>query len=358
MADLDTAATTTTSLKTGVKDFKVVGTHLDEPDYTKEIWYDFPEADTYLNYYKKIPELKAVVDTLALWSMGKGVTTSARNQSLISNWSGWGEDTFMNIFWNLQVQKKVFGDAFAEIIRNDKGIIINLKPLYVGNMRVVANKQGIIIRYEHRVGQQPPRRFEPKDIFHVCNERIANEIHGTSMIEALQDIIDARNEALSDERKIRHRELALGVLKVDSDDATKITEITNKYKDAVKNGEVLVLPKDVAELEDNANAPRDRIQWLQYLDSFFYTISRVPKAIVNAEGFSEASSKTGFMTFEPVYTKEQVEMEEDIWNQLAIRLKFNRPPSLHGVETENEQKNTGQIGIQPNETQLSVGRTE
>ena len=76
------------------------------------------------------------------------------------------------------------------------------------------------------------------------------------------------------------------------------------------------------------------------------------------EGFAEASSKTGFMSFDPVYTFQQVLLEADLWNQLALRVKFNRPPSLHGVMEENQEKNVGQVGIQPNDIQPGVNRSE
>ena len=64
--------------------------------------------------------------------------------------------------------------------------------------------------------------------------------------------------------------------------------------------------------------------------------------------------------FNPTIPEEyiQKQLEADLWNQLAIRIKFNRPPSLHGIEQENEEKNVGQTGIQPNEVTASITRTE
>ena len=42
-------------------------------------------------------------------------------------------------------------------------------------------------------------------------------------------------------------------------------------------------------------------------------------------------------------------MENELWNQLAIKIKFNRPPSLAPKTQENAEKNTGQTSIQPAE---------
>jgi hypothetical protein len=84
----------------------------------------------------------------------------------------------------------------------------------------------------------------------------------------------------------------------------------------------------------------------------------VPKAIANTADFTEAASKVGYMTFEPVYVEEQTLMEQDILKQLGLRVKFNRPPSLGGMMSEDEAKNTGQLSIQPNEVTATAGRNE
>ena len=66
----------------------------------------------------------------------------------------------------------------------------------------------------------------------------------------------------------------------------------------------------------------------------------------------------GYMSFEPVYTEEQTLLEQDLWNQLAIRVKFNRPPSLQGIVSEEESKNVNQTGIQPSEVTGTGTRVE
>ena len=77
-----------------------------------------------------------------------------------------------------------------------------------------------------------------------------------------------------------------------------------------------------------------------------------------ADEHTEASAKMGYITFDPVYSQEQLELEADLWNQAAIKVKFNRPAELGGLMTQSEEKNTGQTGIQPNETAVTAGRTE
>ena len=47
-------------------------------------------------------------------------------------------------------------------------------------------------------------KFEPEEIFHLSRERIADEIHGISVIDSVRDIIDARNEVMSDWKRVMH----------------------------------------------------------------------------------------------------------------------------------------------------------
>ena len=64
----------------------------------------------------------------------------------------------------------------------------------------------------------------------------------------------------------------------------------------------------------------------------------------------------GHVIFEPIYTKEQVDLEGDLLLQQSIKILFNRPPSLGGLVQETEAKNTGQTNLQPNDVEASMTR--
>ena len=78
--------------------------------------------------------------------------------------------------------------------------------------------------------------------------------------------------------------------------------------------------------------------------------------MVTSEGYTEAGGKVGFLTFEPVYTWEQTQLEADLLSQLGWEIKFNRPPSLKDDFQAAEAANTGQVGFQPKETQINMQR--
>ncbi len=358
MATYSADGTTTTNMNAAVKDVVIQPISPDSSSGTGALCWDFPDANDDLGYAQSIPELKSALHVLSQRVCGLGYT--ADDEETLKRIFGWGNDTFISIMKSLLIEKKIFGDSFAQQIRNEKGTLINIKKLYPGDMRVYSTDNGLIDYYEQRTNAREGKwkRFEPWEILHLSNDRMANEIHGTSIIKSLKKIIDAKNEALDDERKIRHRELALGVLEIDTADPAEQNKVKTQYQNAVNKGEVLVLPKGLAELKDNPNAPRDRIQWLQYLDNLFYQVVGTPKVLVTSEGFTEAGGKAGLLAFEPTEIAEKLELENALRNQLGIKVKFTRAPSILGNEQSNEAANTGQTSIQNNERQVSLNRTE
>jgi len=343
-------------------DYQVTHEALDFATENGDTIHYYSDAAKYLGYYKNIPEVKQGVLSLARWTAGKGWKAEAKfMQKRLEQIRGWGEDSFDSICKNLIVMKKVVGDAFAEIMRDDKGDLINLKPISPERIAVVVNNKGMIKHYLYlqNVKNKEWEKLETNKVLHLCNDRLGDEIHGLSAISACQFVIDAKQEAQQVYRKIMRRQLSLGVLEVEEDDLSKINEMITKYQDAVDKGEVLVLPKDVAAIKDTKVSVQDFLSWIQYLDNFFYQALGVPRVILGgASEYTEASSKVGYLTFEQVYMAEQRELETDLWNQVAIKVKFDRPVSLKDNVQQNEAANTGQLGFQPNEVTAQEGRVE
>lgn len=360
MPELDIGQSTTTNLKGTVKNFIVNPQTLDSTGTgTTEIKWSYPDANTNLGYFKTIPEIKSGLKALSIYVCGQGITANAKDKVTIDNIIGGGADNFVKICQSLLIDKKIHGDAFVEIVRigdSKTGKVVNLKPIYPGDMTVYWSPEGLIDKYEVQTNTPggKPVTFQPHEILHLTNDRVSNEIHGTSIIDSLKFIIDAKNEALSDERKIRHRELAMGILELDTDDPGKIKSAITAYENAVKNGEVLVTVKGASEIKNNPNAPRDRIQWLQYLDNLFYQIIGIPKVIATSEGYTEAGAKVGVFTFDPVYTSEQRDMEAEIFSQVGIIVTFEPAPSLGGTLQQSEEANTGQTAFQPNDVEATI----
>ena len=357
MAELNPSLAGTTNLVNS-KTYAINSQNLDYSSSEEETYWYFTKSAEYFGFYKKIPELKQAVDALALWTAGKGFEPiDPITKVELDFLSGWGEDSFDSILENMLVVKKIIGDSFAEIIRDkETDKLINLKPISPERVRIVLDSNGLIKRYDVYKNDVWKEMAKEK-ILHLCNNRIADEIHGNSVIESCRWVIEARNESMDTYRKILKRHLAMGIMYIDSDDQSKIDVITSKYKQAIERGEVLVLPKDVAKIEDASISVKDFLSWISYLENFFYQAFGIPKMILGgSQEFTEASSKIGYLTFEQVYMAEQRKLEQDLWKQLGLNITFKRPVSLKDDVVSSEQANTGQVGFQPKESGINMER--
>jgi hypothetical protein len=348
-------------LDRGVVDYSIDPQVLEYAE-NDEVFIDFPNASKYYGYYKQYGQLKKAIDTLAIYVCGKGFKTDTNAKVTMEFWKGWGEDTIHHLFWNMQVTSMIQGDAFAEIIRakdyRSSDRIVNLKPISPERMRIVLDKKGVIKRYEQIKEGKPIKKFKVEDIFHVCNDRIADEQHGTSVVEACEWVINAIEEARRDYRVLLHRNVVpVRIIEIDSDDKNKRNALMQEYKEAINKGEVLVVPKGTVDIKDSNIKVNDPLNWIQSLENYFYLAVGIPRTIASPDGVSEGASKIGYLLFEPIYTYRQTLLEGDIWAQLGIKLTFNRPPSLMDHMQHNEELgNHSQLGFQPKETSVNLER--
>lgn len=357
----DVSNTTTTSMQSAVPNFVVIPRTIDESMTTETKWYS-SDFTKWLGYYKTVPELKQAIDSLAMWVAGRGYTTDSETKVILENIKGWGEDSFDTILRNMLIIKKINGDAFAEIIRDPSTkTIVNLKPLNPSNMAIVVDDKGIITGYEEHNNKEKIRKLPINKIFHISNNRIANEIHGASVVESCKNIIDARNEAMADYRRVLHRS-TIRIMYVEVDDTERQNAIKTNYAEAIKYGELMLIPakKGEAEIADyTAPNPEIFLAQIRYLENIFYQAVGVPKIILGgSQEYTQADSKIGYLTFEQPIAAEQRELEQDIWNQLFIRISFERPVSLKDKVQSDEAANTTETGFQANDVNSDVTRSE
>jgi len=357
MTQLNTNSATTTNLTNVVPDFIVKSKLLDNatPDEDGFYYWYFDKATQNLGYYTQIPEIFSAANALATWAVSRGYSTPDTNLKIeLEHVSGMGKDTFEQIMWNHEVIKLIVGDSFAEVKRKEDKII-NIIPISPERIRI-AYKDGRIKHYDTWNGKEW-KKIAKENMLHSSNKRIGDQVHGTSQIDACRWIIDARNEALVDGRLIQNRGKALGIAYYETDNSGKIAYANSQIEHAVKNGEMVGLPKGTVEIREFPTKNIvDRQSWIQYLENFFYQTFGVPRTIASSDGTSEVGGKMGHVIFEPIYTKEQMDLEGDLWNQQAIKITFNRPPSLGGLVAQEENKNTGMTSIQPNDVSATMER--
>ena len=364
MTNTNFSKTTTTDLQSGVPDYAQDSKETDGNFTQKENKWINPDAAKYYGFYYGVGEYRAALNAFATWAVGQGYTAdNARDKVILDHVRGWGEDTFLSILWNMIVVKKFNGDSYSEVIREkgDKAkitdVIINIKPLDPRRMAHVSNKQGVIDHYEYTQSNGKIETLKPYRVLHFCNKRVLDEPHGTAETSAVEWVIEKIQQAREDFARLMHVS-SVRILYVDENDTARQDVIKAQYAKGLKNGDVVMMtckPED-AKFEDLTVPGADAwIRWLTYLEDKFYKQLGVPKIVLGGTADNtEASAKVGVVVFEPVWTMETLEIEADIWNQLGIKIKINKQPSMMDSLQNQESKNNAQTGFQPNDTKVNI----
>lgn len=350
------------NMENTVSDWEIDTETLDSAEAGKESSYTNSNFKKWLGYYKNIAELNAVINTKAFWTVGKGYEADEKTKKILDKIVGWGKDTFDTIIENCIIMYNVSGDAFCEIIRDSAGRIKNLKPLNPGRIKIIVDNAGIIKRYEQIVQGNENIKFPPEDVFHLAWNRIGDEIHGTSIIQGLEEIVKKRNEAMDDLRIVFHRYVKpLWVWQLDTDDETKIAKFKAKADKTVENSENIYIPKGAAEAE-RMSVPQysslDPLPWIKNLTDYFYEAANIPEVILgSAENTTEASSKILYLAFQQSIEKNQTFIENQIKTQLGLNVNFSFPASLEHSLQEDEKKDSENT-FQKSDTEAGIeGKT-
>lgn len=357
MAIQDLNQATTTNLANTVPDFIVDAIALENAssNQSETFWY-FSEATRNFGYLFGIPEVWSAASALATYTTGQGWTTSnSLLKQELMHVVGYGKDSFSKIIWNHLITKWVVGDSFCEV-KKKGNVIVNMMPISPERVRLVFEKNGQLKRYDVWNGGEW-KTIKIADMLHSQNKRIGDSMHGTSMLDPLRFAIDFKNEMLEDERIIKHRDKAIGIVEYQTSNTTKISAANTAIEKAIKNGEMVGLPVDTAKLLPfPSKSSEDRLVMIQYLEGFIYQNFGVQRGMITSDGSSEVGGKMASVNFTPIHGKERREIEEDLLIQQQIDVKFGEPDSLGGLVAETDAKNTGQTNIQSNDVEASLTR--
>ena len=323
------------------------------------------EFTQWFGYYTddKIPEITALIDAKATWTIGKGFIADEVTTMLLDTIKGRGNDTFNTFLENAVRTMLISGNFYAEIIRDDEENLINLKPLDPASIKIIVNKKGIIQKYEqiNKTTKKTIETFEPEKMFYLARNRVADEILGRGIIQKLKRIMDMKNEAMNDNKLINHRyAYPRWIFHLDTDNETEINAFKNKYDKANANGENIYIPKDVVVPELVAVAPNATINllpWIQYLDNLLYETAGVPKIIVGGSSeFTEKASSIVYLAFQQSVEEDQLYIEEQILSQLNLVIELQFPVSLENELLTDQSKDQSPTTVQPNETTAGAGQ--
>jgi hypothetical protein len=294
-----------------------------------------------------------------IWTVGKGFTADPETTVILDHVTGWGKDSFLDVIFNQSLTSKLAGDSYAEIIRDEKsGTILNLKPVDPGTMKIIVDSKGIIVRYE-QITTSGTQKFKPDEILHLTNLRVAGQIHGISVLESLKKIIVANKESFSDMQKIMHRQARPMIMfKVGTDNAAEIAAFKIKMDNATNLGENIFIPNDANTIDYNVvqiNLNAMLLSWRDHLNNSFFRALGMPVSLFGGTAGTESSSKISYLAHETIFAKNALYLEQQIWNQLYLKVKFNSPATLLDNLQTDQAKDANQ-GMEIQQNDLQAGR--
>jgi len=338
---------TTTDFSSQETEFSISASPVDEPGLIET--YYTPDFSKWNGYYESIPEAKILVDTLIKWTLGKGYKGEAEKLKRIV---GNGKENALRVFKNLKKVSFICGDSFGEIVKDAYGRITNIKPLNPDMTQIVYNSSGIIIGYNQlNLKGKAEHRWGVDEILHFCNGRVANRMGGYSLFQAIENLILARNEVISDLKIMFHRFVKpVRVWETETDNETQISAIAAKIDLAFKKTENIVVPKDVLKLAETSAIPTQTgglspIEYYRELVHVFISSCGVPEVILGwGADTTEATAKIIYLAWEQTIEELQKEFEEDIEYQLNVKITLEFPIDLmENIQSDaKKDKTTGE----------------
>jgi hypothetical protein len=314
-------------------------------------------------YFTSVPEFNSAMIMKAIWTVGKGYTCEdSETKVILENIRGIGCDTFGDILFNMELIKRVGGDSYSEIIRDEgDGTMLNLKPLDPGTMKIIYDDQGIIKRYEQTIGKgSQPIKFNPEEIFHLSHNRLGAQIHGISDTTAIEKTLLAEYENFEDMKKIMHRQARpLVIFKLKTDDTTKIAQFISKMDGAMNKGEEVYIPDDENMLSYEIvqiDVSNTIMAWRTDIKNKFYRAVGLPQVIFGSSGATESGGKIEYLAHEQVFAKEQLYLENQIYAQLNLKIKLIPPTTLLENMQNDENKDGNSLAMQPNDMIAGSGK--
>ena len=215
-----------------------------------------PDFDKWHKYYNDVDVFAEIIDVIALWTVGKGYKADEKTKEKLDKIRGWGKDDFNTIIENQLRVGVLGGDSFAQIIKDKAGRLTNLKPLNPQTMKVITNPYGILDHYEQWVGgNKIGDDYKPKEIFHLCWNRLADEIHGKPLAEREEQTIKQIKQLIDDLGLRFHRIVKpVRLYEANTDDPTKLAEVETKLKNGYENCSFIVIPEGTLEAKDCFNS--------------------------------------------------------------------------------------------------------
>lgn len=369
--DFDLKKTAIGNSSTIVQDYTISGSTLQGVTQNKESIYFNSNWNEQWAFFNENPDLHNAILLKAAWVVGGGYNCDSRTKVILDNIYGWGKDSILDILFNMEVVKRIGGNSYAEIVWDDNSkpleqrIPINIKPLDPGYIIHIVDEKGILIRFEQisKVAVEKNKTILPENMLYFSNNRMADQLGGNSEIDVLKKTILADEESFDDQKKVNHRQarpLIIFTLKTDND--AQRDAVISKIDEGMRKGDNVYITADPAVINFQVvqvSPSQIMMEWRNDIRKRFYRSVGLPELIPSGGGDStESGGKIGYLTFERLIEREQLTVENQIWNQLFLKISLNAPASISSDLQQDASKDGSmqQIGFQPSDSIAGVGR--
>ena len=358
MGNLDINKTTLSDLTNQVSQYEVNPLNVQTVADTEETEWVNNRASIQWGWFNSNPDLKSALIMKAIWDVGKGYTADTETMVILDHIQGNGKQSFRDVLFSMEIMKRIYGDAYAEIIRDEEtDELINIKLLNPANIKVIFDKRGMIKRYEQfaATAKDTLTKWNPEEILHFANLSMCGQIHGISEIDVLEPTLRADEESFADVRKVMHSQaIPLILWKLKTDDIASINAFVEKINRArALGGENVFIPDDenlVTHELVQINLSSAIFEWRNDIRNKFYRNIGLPQIIPGAGGNStESESKVIYTAYGNIVENDQKYIEEQIWNQLYLKIDLIPPESLIPQLQADTAKDVGQMGVTPGE---------
>lgn len=343
MAILETGQTTDLSGQTyegtdGV-DFKHISSEdVDSPEDGLTRWT--PEFAKWNGFRKQVPELNSVIHKFGSWTFGRGIKADAKNKKKLDKIKGNGKQSARIVLKIMWEDALTCGDSFGHITKSR-----NVKSLNPGKVTIVYNQEGIIVGYE-MAGHKGDSMFQPEEILHFTFGRIADEVHGTPMPEAIVKILESRGEALEDLRILYHRTVKpIQFYEAMTNDTDKLNSLEAVINKAYKKSESIVISSGTLKEIKRSSSPQfsnpdtNGLTYIKFLVRHFITSVGMPEIIMGyGADTTEASANIIYLAFQQEIEDMQLYNQEMVEMQLGITMNLEFPASIETMLQRDNAK--------------------
>ncbi len=181
---------------------------------------------------------------------------------------------------------------------------------------------------------------------------------GVSLVDSVEWIILARNEAMADMKQLMHRYVKPRIVfKLDTEVDSKINAFKVKADKASNQGENLYIPMGAVEwelLSVPTNSTLSPLPWIDRLNQYFFQATGVPQIIVGGSSeFSESATKIALIAYEQLIAEEQLYIEEQVLSQLNLEIELDPPVSIQNELISDNQKAETIQATTPEDTSIT-----